>query len=168
MQVSRGSAAALLATAALAGSAATAITALGDRGGGNGHGKTLLRTTVAPSVPGDPALHGSAPGGAPWVLDQGEARLRRGGRLDVRLAGLVIPTAPANGTPGPVATVSASLFCGADTTPADTTVTVPISRAGDARISDRLTLPSKCLGPVVLVHPNGNTAVYIAATGFGG
>jgi hypothetical protein len=30
-----------------------------------------------------------------------------------------------------------------------------------------VTLPSTCLAPVVLVHPNSNAAAYIAATGFG-
>jgi hypothetical protein len=31
-----------------------------------------------------------------------------------------------------------------------------------------LSLPAKCLAPVVRVHPNGNGAAYIAASGFGG
>jgi hypothetical protein len=120
---------------------------------------------VAPAVPGDPSLHGVAPGAAPWVIDRGSVRLRKDGRLSVGLRGLVIPTAPANGTPGPVNTVSASLYCGNDTTPAGTTPSVAISRTGDARIRGRLALAAKCLAPVVLVHPNGNTAVYIAAGG---
>jgi hypothetical protein len=29
-----------------------------------------------------------------------------------------------------------------------------------------VTVPARCLAPVVLVHPNGNPAAYIAATGF--
>jgi hypothetical protein len=29
-----------------------------------------------------------------------------------------------------------------------------------------VTAPQRCLAPVVLVHPNGNLAAYIAATGF--
>jgi hypothetical protein len=176
MRVSKRTAVALLATAALAGSGATAVGALGHDGGGGGGrgdhrdhgGATVLKTTLAPSVPSDPALHGAAAGGAPWVLRRGEARLRRDGRLAVRVRGLVIPGAPGNGTPGPVTTVNASLYCGNDTTAVGTTPSVPISRAGDARMAGQFTLPAKCLAPVVLVHPNGNGAAYIAASGFGG
>jgi hypothetical protein len=29
-----------------------------------------------------------------------------------------------------------------------------------------VTVPARCLAPVVLVHPNGNGARYIAASGF--
>ncbi|HYN64317.1 MAG TPA: hypothetical protein VES36_06895 [Candidatus Limnocylindrales bacterium] len=61
-------------------------------------------------------------------------------------------------------TISASLYCGDDTVAADTTEQVPISRRGNARIRDRsFTVPSTCLAPVILVHPNGNTTRYIAA-----
>jgi hypothetical protein len=174
MRVSKRTAVALLATAALAGSGATAVGALGHDGGGargdhrDHGGATVLKTTLAPSVPNDPGLHGAAAGGAPWVLRRGEARLRRDGRLAVRVRGLVIPGAPGNGTPGPVTTVNASLYCGTDTTAVGTTPSVPISRAGDARMVGQFTLPAKCLAPVVLVHPNGNGAAYIAASGFGG
>jgi hypothetical protein len=72
------------------------------------------------------------------------------------------------GTARPVTTVSASLFCGADTsaTPAVTTGQVPISPEGDAKIHQRVTLPATCLAPIVLVHPNGATARYISLTGW--
>jgi hypothetical protein len=64
--------------------------------------------------------------------------------------------------------VSASLFCGADSerTPAFTTAAVPISEHGDARIRQNVTLPATCLAPIVLVHPNGGTARYIAVSGW--
>jgi hypothetical protein len=174
MRVTKRTAVLLLATAALAGSGTTAISALGHDGAGgrSDHpdhgGATVLKTTLAPSVPSDPMLHGAAAGGAPWVLRRGEARLRRDGRLAVRVRGLVIPTAPGNGTPGPVTTVSASLYCGNDTTAVGTTPSAPISRSGNARMAGQFSLPAKCLAPVVLVHPNGNGAAYIAASGFGG
>ena len=29
-----------------------------------------------------------------------------------------------------------------------------------------MTVPERCLAPVLLVHPNGGTARYIAASGF--
>lgn len=196
MHVSKRAAIAALTAAAFAGSSITAVSALGDRGGdhGNGdhhekgehHGKgehrgfdehgnfgdhrgnTLFDTTLAPTVPGDPTLHNNAAGGAPWVLSFGEARLREDGRLDVRIRGLVIPPPTGNGTPGPVTTVRAALFCGNDTTAAATTPSVPLSTSGNARIRASLTLPAKCLAPALLIQPNGSSMVYITANGFGG
>jgi hypothetical protein len=153
-------------------SLAGAVGALGDRGGHHErgqHGRALLEQTLAPSVPTDPAFHGVAPGGAPWVLKRGDVELRRGGRLELEVRGLVIPNPPGNGTPGPVTTISASLYCGADsnTTAADTTPQVPINARGNARIHDRsFAVPDTCLAPVILVHPNGDAAHYIAVDGW--
>ena len=63
--------------------------------------------------------------------------------------------------------INAALYCGNDTAAAATTGSVPISRRGDARISEHVALPAaKCLAPVILIHPNGNAAAYIAASGF--
>ena len=130
---------------------------------GKGHGKALLASTLAPSVPTDVAIHGIVPGGVPWVLDRGGVRLKSDGELDVRIRGLVIPSL---GTAGPVTTVSASLLCGADTAPAATTGAVPLSSSGDARIDGTITVPATCLAPSVVVHPNGNVKAYIAVTGW--
>jgi hypothetical protein len=156
-----------------------AVGAFGDDGGHHGkhkgkhhgkhHGAALIKESLAPSEPGDPAFHGVNPGGAPWVLKRGDVRLKRDGKLTLRVKGLVIPNPPGDGTPGPVTTISASLYCGADadTAAADTTQQVPISRKGDGRIKDKsFNVPSTCLAPVILVHPNGNSAVYIAVEGW--
>jgi hypothetical protein len=156
---------------AAAASLALAVGALGHGGqsGEGHHGSALIDATLAPSVPTDPTFHGVAPGGAPWVLKRGEVELSRKGRLELSVRGLVIPTAPGNGTPGPVKTVSASLFCGADsnTTPADTTPQAPIDSRGNARIRDRhFDVPDTCLAPVILVHPNGDATHYIAVDGW--
>jgi hypothetical protein len=141
----------------------------GDRGGdhGDGNGRALIESSLAPSLTTDPAFHGVTPGGAPWVLRRGDVELKQS-RIDLRVRGLVIPVAPGNGTPGPVTTISASLYCGADsdTSAADTTGQVPISREGDARIRDRsFDVPDTCLAPVILVHPNGDATHYIAVDG---
>jgi hypothetical protein len=146
-----------------------ALSALGSgHGHGKGHGEQLVSESLAPSVPTDPTFHGVAPGGAPWVLKEGSVNIS-GHRLDLRVRGLVIPVAPGNGTPGPVTTVSASLFCGdnaMETTAAATTGQVPISRRGDARIRDNsFDVPPTCLAPVVLVNPNGIANLYIAVDG---
>jgi hypothetical protein len=132
---------------------------------GNGE---LLSATLAPSQPADPPIDGVNPGGLPWVLARGGVELRSDGEIEVSIRGLVIPVAhgtfPA-GTALPVTTVSASLYCNSSVATATTTA-VPISPAGDASIEDRIALPTTCLAPVVLVHPNGNPAAYIAATGW--
>jgi hypothetical protein len=152
-------------------SMALATGAFGDHGGGHQrghHGSAFVDETLAPSVPTDPTFHGVAPGGAPWVLKRGDVELKRGGRLELEVRGLVIPNPPGNGTPGPVTTISASLYCGADSsaTAADTTPQVPINSRGNARIRDRsFTVPDTCLAPVILVHPNGDATHYIAVEG---
>jgi hypothetical protein len=147
-----------------------ALSALGDDHGGHGgdHGGQLISESLAPSVPTDPTFHGVAPGSAPWVLKNGRVRLSTDGRLDLRVRGLVIPVAPGNGTPGPVNTISASLYCGADTDTlaAATTGQVSIARDGDARIVDNVAVPATCLSPVILVHPNGIDTLYIALDGW--
>src|SRR5262249_33322521 len=69
-------------------------------------GAPLIKESLAPSHVGDPMFHGVSPGGAPWALRAGNVRLKRDGKFNLRVKGLVIP---AMGTPGPVATISASL-----------------------------------------------------------
>jgi hypothetical protein len=141
----------------------------GKRHGRHHQSSPVLASSLAPSVPTDPSFHGVAPGGAPWVLKRGAVEIKKSGRLELSVKGLVIPSPAGDDTPGPVTTISASLFCGADadTAPADTTQQVPISPAGDARIRDRsFNVPATCLAPVVLVHPNGDTAHYIAVSGW--
>lgn len=141
----------------------------GSKHEGRHRGVALIDESLAPSMPTDPVFHGVSPGSLPWVLRSGEVRLQGDGRFELRVRGLVIPTAPFTGTPGPVTTISASLYCGPDsnTMAADTTQQVPISRAGDARIEDSsFTVPATCLAPVILVHPNGLATTYIALDGW--
>jgi hypothetical protein len=166
---------ALLTASALAGSATTAMTALADHGGRAGGAahrergdRMVLFTSLAPSVPSDPALLGVTAGAVPWVLRSGEAKLHSDGRFTVRIRGLLIPSGPFAGTTGPVKTVSASLYCGANSNPVGTSDSVPLAGDGDARIATTLTLPSKCQIPAVLIHPNGALGAYIATSGFGG
>lgn len=167
--------AALLATVALTLGATTAFAHDGggdNHGHGNAghrHGGDVLRSDVFGSQPAGPTLFGTVkPGGAPWVIDRGEARVRRNGRVKVRVEGLVIPTPPQNGT-NPLPGIAATVFCGGKAV--GTTKTVPFSTAGDARIRDRLAapIPSPCVVPAVLLNPQlgaaVNPGVYIAATG---
>jgi hypothetical protein len=140
-----------------------ALTASGKSQDDNGN--TLVRSTLAPSVPTDPAFHGVQAGGVPWVLRDSQVELKANGRLDLRVSGLVIPT---TGTTGPVQTVSASLLCGPDSQAGAvvTTPQVPLSAGGNARIHAGLTLPTTCLAPIVVLNPNGNPAAYIAISGW--
>jgi len=153
-------------------SMALAVSAVGAKGPkSHDHGQSgrpLIKESLAPSLPGDPAFHGVNPGGAPWVLKRGDVRLKRDGKFRLRLQGLVIPNPPGDNTPGPVNTVSASLYCGpdSDTTAVATTDQVPISRSGDAQINMPVDVPSTCLAPVILVHPNGITGTYISVDGW--
>jgi hypothetical protein len=175
MYVSKRTAVAMLTAAALAGSAASAVTALAhpqgqDRSRGhNEHGDGLaLLTSLAPSVPSDPTLLGAMAGGVPWVLRSGEAKLSSDGRLTVDIRGLLIPSGQFAGTTGPVKTISASLYCADNSTPVGTSGAVPLFSDGDARITTLLTLPTKCQIPALLIHPNGALGVYIATSGSGG
>jgi len=131
----------------------------------NGNGEALVRSGLAPSVPTDPAFHGIAAAGAPWVLSDSSVRLKASGELDISIDGLILPSL---GTAGPVTTVSASLLCGGDANAnrAATTGTFPLSQAGDARIEETLSLPATCLAPIFVIHPNGGTARYIAVSGW--
>jgi hypothetical protein len=156
-------------TAALAAVAlaAGAGTAFADDHGGDHHGGRVLESDIFGSQPTGPTLFGVKPGGAPWVIRRGDAEVRRDGRVEVRVRGLVIPTAPQNGT-NPLPGIAATVFCGG--TAVGTTETVPFSPAGDARIKDRIAaLPRPCLAPAVLLNPQigaaVNPAIYIAATG---
>jgi len=138
--------------------------AAADHGGRSDehHGK-VLRTHLVGSILSDPAIHGVIRGGLPWV-GTGTATLDGKGRFKVRIRGLVIPTM---GNPGPVTSLKFSLFCAPDSSgPAFTTGSTPLSRDGNAQLRQHVTVPQRCLAPVVLAHPNGGLGAYIAASGF--
>jgi hypothetical protein len=130
----------------------------------DGHHK-VLKSDLIGSMPDGPALFGVKPGGAPWVIDKGEAEARRDGTVKVEVKGLIIPTTGTN----PLNGIAASVYCNG--APAGTTKAFAFSPDGDAKFEARVAkqLPSPCFAPAVLLHPapNGtvNTAAYIAATG---
>jgi hypothetical protein len=135
---------------------------------GHHHKMKAFSLDLAPSHVGDPTLAGATAGGKDWALDEGTAKVKADGRFKVKVEGLVFPdtgsTSPAPGAPAAVTTVSASLFCTG--TLVGTTAAAPLSANGNAKITGQFTLPTFCASPLVLVHPNGNTAVYIAFSGF--
>ena len=138
--------------------------AAADHGGrGRGHHGPLLEQRLIGSILSDPPIHGVTRGGLPWD-GTGTATLERRGRFEVRIRGLVIT---GTNNPGPVTTVTVSLYCAPDSSAAVfTTTPTPLSSDGDARIREHVAVPSRCVAPVVLVHPNGIAGAYIMATGF--
>jgi hypothetical protein len=138
--------------------------AAADHGGrGREHHGPLLQQRLIGSMLNDPQIHNVTRGGVPWV-GTGTATLDRHGRFEVLVRGLLV--AGTNNT-GPVTTVNASLYCAPDASAAVfTTMSVPLSAHGDARIRQEVTAPSRCLAPIVLVHPNAGGGAYIMAPGF--
>lgn len=121
--------------------------------------RPLIRAAVAGSLPTDPAIFSVNPGGAPWVITKGSARVGSTGDLAVEVRGLIIPTRGDN----PVPMLAASLACNGSVVA--TTAAVPFTTEGDATIRAEVPLPDRCLAPVVLLNPNGNAATYIGVTG---
>jgi hypothetical protein len=124
----------------------------------------------APVVGSNPGttIAGVASGGAPWIVKHGVAVLTDGGRLRVEVRGLVLPSA--GNTAGPVTQVAASVVCG--DVVAATSGVANLTNDGDAQIRAKLTLPSPCLGAVVLIRVAGvngtvlaGPSAFIAATG---
>ena len=157
--------AAVLVAAVVFVAAAAADHGRGDHHRGHGQ-RVLLQQHLVGSILSDAPIHGVVRGGLPWQ-GGGDAVLTRKGRFAARIRGLVIP---AMGNPGPVTTITISLYCAPDSsaTAAFTTDPVPLSPHGNAFVRQHVTVPARCLAPVLLVHPNGGAAAYIAATGFTG
>lgn len=124
-----------------------------------GHHGLLLKSSLAGSLTTDQPVFGAKPGGLPWVLDEGSARVDAAGHLEVEVAGLIIPALGQN----PVARISASLACNGAVVA--TTPVVPFSPAGDAQIEAMVAVPARCIAPVVMLNPNGNAGVFIAISG---
>ena len=120
---------------------------------------TLLKAPLQGSILSDPPLFGASRGGAPWQISTGEAKIGLDGTVKVEFTGLLIP----NVGVGAVHTVTATVACNG--LRVATTAPVPLSAEGNAEIKEQVNLPDRCLAPAVLINPNGNANVYIAATG---
>lgn len=89
-------------------------------------------------------------GGAPWVVANSEFKVAADGRIQVEIRGLVISSGEFINTVGPVTMVSAGLACN-DVVVATTTA-APLSSSGDASIHDQITVPARCIAPVLLIR----------------
>lgn len=150
--------------------AVLACTAIADHGSDNRNNNNAFHSSIIGSSPGT-STGGVVSGGAPWVIREGSASIHEG-KLEVEVSGLLLGAgAPPNlvGTVGPVQMVAASVVCGGSGgTVAATTNAVSLSSLGDAHVESRITLPSPCLAPVVLVriaNPGTQPGAFIAATG---
>jgi hypothetical protein len=130
------------------------------------------------STPGT-TVGGIVSGAAPWSIREGRANVTPGGSLVVEVNGLLIaagPGIPPNlvGTTGPVQMVAASLVCGGSGgSVSASTDGVPLTASGNAQIQAKVTLPDRCVAPVVLVRffnaaaaPGAQLGPFIALTGF--
>src|SRR5450432_1550105 len=131
----------------------------------NNNGNNSFQSSVVGSAPGL-VFGGISSGGVPWVVTQGQASVSSNGRVTVQVQGLLLAATGAT----PVAMVGATLVCGGAAVPEAVAVTPsPLSSLGNAEISQDVTLPAACFGPVVLVRVFNPTttqlSAFIAATG---
>ena len=116
--------------------------------------QVVFSTAIVGSNPGQ-TIGGVNSGGAPWVVTSASITISSDGRVRSRIKGLIIP---AMGV-GPVTGVAASLVCGGSGgSVAATTGSFPLSSAGNAKISDTITLPGSCIAPVVLIRVTATTS----------
>ena len=133
-------------------------------------GGSALKATLLGSTPGQ-IIGGVNAAGAPWTVAKGHASLNTEGTLKVDISGLILPS---TGTTGPVTEVSASLVCGGGGgAVVATTGAVPLTVTGNARIHEKIAVPTACIAPSILVRiaalngtPLAHPGPFIAATGF--
>lgn len=117
------------------------------------------------------AIGGVISCGKIWKLKSGKAELKKG-KLEVEVKGLVLNDASVgqyNGTPDGVDAVAAAVICHG---PSGATVAaqldpVPLSKSGDAKVEGKVSLPSGCVGPVVVLRERyeGKIGGWLAGTG---
>ncbi|HTS55520.1 MAG TPA: hypothetical protein VMH26_19795 [Burkholderiales bacterium] len=105
--------------------------------------------------------------GKVWKLASGSAELKKEGDLEVQVKGLVLndaSTGTANGTPDGVDGVAAAVVCGGKV--AAQTDVVPLSKEGDATVKAKVSVPSDCAKPVVVLRERyeGKIGGWLAAT----
>lgn len=117
-------------------------------------------------------IRGVNGGGLPWEIDEGEGELRENGQLKVEVEGLVLarraPVPEALRGTNPVAEFKAIVSCltssgGTAQTVNVATNTVPATPTGDARIREKVALPTPCFAPIVFVTSPGDA--WFAVTG---
>lgn len=127
----------------------------------NAGSRQILTSTMAGIPTAGLVIDGVTGGGAPWVIDQGNAVLTGDGQLVVTVHHLVLASSHVN----PIATGRAIVTC-AGQSPISTSA-VPFSPAGDATVIAIVRLPSPCLAPTVFfAGVTGGGDRWFAVTGF--
>lgn len=106
-----------------------------------------------------------------WKLKSGDVHLSAD-RVKVSVKGLVLndaSTGEFNGTPDGVDAVAAAVIChGPDGAKvAAQTDVVPLSKAGDAKVDAKISLPNGCIAPVVVLRERyeGKIGGWLAGSG---
>ncbi len=110
--------------------------------------------------------------GKVWKLTSGDAELKKNGELEAEVKGLVLndaSTGTSNGTPDGVDGVAAAVVCHGTSgfkVGAQTDV-VPLSKEGGAKIKAKVSVPSDCTNPVIVLRERyeGQVKGWLAATG---
>jgi hypothetical protein len=105
--------------------------------------------------------------GKVWKLASGSAELKTDGDLAAEVKGLVLDDASTgqfNGTPDGVDGVAAAVVCGGKV--AAQTGVVPLSKTGDAKVNAKVSVPSDCTKPVIVLRERyeGKIGGWLAAT----
>ena len=114
-------------------------------------------------------IRGIGGGGIPWRLDEAKGELRRDGRLEIEVRGLVL-AAGANAGTNPAATFRGVVSCqiingtGAPDILNLQTGEFPASSTGDSRIEATLSLPAQCFAPIIFV--TNAAGRWFSVTGF--
>jgi hypothetical protein len=146
-----------------AGAGILAVSAPLTSAGSKGNPTVIEADVLAPVTPpftgATNAVRGVPGGGAPWVIDRGELRLRADGSVKADIRGLVIDPAfpnPAVAGINPVPqwkiTVSCLTTSGGANTPTNVS-SAPFAAdvAGNAKVDTMVDLPHPCVAPVVFV-----------------
>jgi hypothetical protein len=110
--------------------------------------------------------------GVSWTLSEGRAQLTSGGKIQVKVKGLLVndlTRADLFGTTAGVTRVYATLVCGANGNRAAVASTklFALSSAGDALIQDKITVPAHCIAPAIVVRESDFSGqAWLAATGY--
>jgi hypothetical protein len=111
-------------------------------------------------------IRGVGGGGQPWRLDEAKGELRRDGRLEIEVRGLVLVSTGANPAAAFRGVVSCQIIDGAGAPGIlnVSTVDFPATPSGDSRIEARLELPSHCFAPIIFV--TNSAGRWFSVTGF--
>lgn len=132
---------------------------------------TMAGVSGAYVGPANP-IRGISGGGLPWRLDEAKGELRRDGRLEVRVRGLVLAAGPSAGT-NTQPTFRAAVSCQVTQVVEGTNVAAvtnvftgefPATATGDSDIEAQLTLPAQCIAPIIFV--TNAAGRWFSATGF--